>query len=56
MAQVSANIVEPKHSRPNEGTLNINMDFNYVACPGFEPGRMSKKGKYDTPYIRHSLK
>ena len=44
MAQVTCNLVEPKQSRPNEGVLLINMEFNHVACPGYEPGRLSRKG------------
>ena len=48
MAQVTCNIVEPKQTRPNEGSLMINIEFNHVACPGFEPGRLSRYGKLHT--------
>ncbi|XP_067944158.1 exosome complex component RRP45-like isoform X2 [Watersipora subatra] len=44
MAQVRCDLVEPKQSRPNEGCLMINLDFNHVAAPGFEPSRLSRVG------------
>jgi len=39
----------------------INIEFNHVACPGFEPGRLSRKGScsyniYSTiPTIKYFL-
>ena len=44
MAQVSCQVVEPKQARPSDGTLFINVELSPMACPGFEPGRLSDFG------------
>ncbi|XP_046747881.1 exosome complex component RRP45 isoform X1 [Diprion similis] len=42
IAQVSCDIQQPKASRPNEGMLHINVEFNPIAAPHFEAGRQSE--------------
>ncbi|XP_056641620.1 uncharacterized protein LOC130448337 [Diorhabda sublineata] len=41
LAQVSAEIQQPKSSRPSEGILNLNIELNPLAAPHFEAGRQS---------------
>ena len=41
MAQVSCEIMVPKDSRPNEGSLLINVELSPMAAPHFEAGRRS---------------
>ena len=35
MARVSCSLTEPTASKPNEGTLKIQVDFSSVAAPRF---------------------
>ena len=44
MAQVSAQVTEPRVSRPNEGILFINVELSPIAAPKFEVGRMTEEG------------
>ncbi|KAF6040908.1 EXOSC9 [Bugula neritina] len=56
LAQVTCSMIEPKQTRPNEGALMINIEFNHVACPGFEPGRLSRKGVQINRLLERCLK
>lgn len=44
LAQVSCEVVAPRATRPNEGTLFINVEMGPIAAPHFEPGRLSEVG------------
>lgn len=39
MAQVSCEMTVPKDSRPNEGSLLLNVELSPMAAPHFEAGR-----------------
>uniref|UniRef100_A0A0P6J4R2 Exosome complex component RRP45 n=1 Tax=Aedes aegypti TaxID=7159 RepID=A0A0P6J4R2_AEDAE len=41
LAQVSCEVVTPRATRPNEGTLFINVELGPMAAPHFESGRQS---------------
>ncbi|XP_055526352.1 exosome complex component RRP45 [Wyeomyia smithii] len=42
LAQVSCEVVTPRATRPNEGTLFINVELGPMAAAHFEPGRQSE--------------
>ncbi|KXJ82846.1 hypothetical protein RP20_CCG010674 [Aedes albopictus] len=42
LAQVSCEVVTPRATRPNEGTLFINVELGPMAAPHFESGRQSE--------------
>jgi len=44
LAQVSAQVTEPRLARPNEGILIVNVELSPLAAPRFEPGRLSDEG------------
>ncbi|KAL4230579.1 Exosome complex component RRP45 [Mactra antiquata] len=56
MAQVSCQVVEPKQARPADGTLYINVELSPMACPSFEPGRLSDFGVEINRLLERCLK
>ena len=56
MAQVSCQVVEPKQARPSDGTLFINVELSPMACPSFEPGRLSDFGVEINRLLERCLK
>ncbi|XP_064608448.1 exosome complex component RRP45-like isoform X2 [Liolophura sinensis] len=44
LAQVSGEITAPKQTRPTDGILFTNVELSPMACPSFEPGRLSDFG------------
>lgn len=56
MAQVSCQVVEPKQARPSDGTLYINVELSPMACPSFEPGRLSDFGVEINRLLERCLK
>ena len=56
MAQVSCQVVQPKQARPSDGTLFINVELSPMACPSFEPGRMSDFGVEINRLLERCLK
>jgi len=44
LAQVSAQLTEPRLARPNEGILNIQVELSPMAAPKFDIGRLSEEG------------
>lgn len=41
MAQVSCDVTVPKDTRPNEGSIVVNVELSPMAAPHFEAGRPS---------------
>jgi len=56
LAQVSAEIVKPRETRPNEGELFVNVDLSPLASPAFEAGRLSEKGVEVNRLVERCLK
>ena len=44
LAQVSAQVTEPRVARPNEGILMVNVELSPIAAPKFDVGRMTEEG------------
>ena len=43
IAQVSAQLTEPRLARPNEGILLVNVELSPIAAPKFEIGRLKNR-------------
>ncbi|XP_052793292.1 exosome complex component RRP45-like isoform X1 [Mya arenaria] len=56
MTQVSCQVVEPKQARPADGILFINVELSPMACPSFEPGRLSDFGVEINRLLERCLK
>ncbi|KAH3830630.1 exosome complex component RRP45-like [Dreissena polymorpha] len=56
MSQVSCQVGEPKQARPADGTLFINVELSPMACPSFEPGRLSDFGVEINRLLERCLK
>ncbi|XP_053399917.1 exosome complex component RRP45-like [Mercenaria mercenaria] len=56
MSQVSCQVVEPKQARPADGILYINVELSPMACPSFEPGRLSDFGVEINRLLERCLK
>jgi len=56
MAQVSAQVTEPRLARPNEGILMVNVELSPIAAPRFEAGRMSEEGVEMSRTLERCLK
>ena len=41
MVQVSCEVTVPKETRPNEGSIMVNVELSPMAAPHFEAGRPS---------------
>ncbi|CAF0706410.1 unnamed protein product [Brachionus calyciflorus] len=55
-AQVSADIVKPKDSRPNEGILKINLELSPMGAQHFEVGKQSDQGVELNRLLEKNLK
>ncbi|RNA07885.1 Exosome complex component RRP45, partial [Brachionus plicatilis] len=55
-AQVSAEIVKPKDSRPNEGIIKINLDLSPMGAQHFEVGKQSEQGVELNRLLERNLK
>lgn len=56
LAQVSCEVVAPRATRPNEGTLFINVEMGPMAAPHFEAGRMSEVGVQLNRILERAIK
>lgn len=56
LAQVSCEVVTPRATRPNEGTLFINVEMGPMAAPHFEAGRMSEVGVQINRILERAIK
>lgn len=56
LAQVSCEVVTPRATRPNEGTLFINVELGPMAAPHFEAGRMSEVGVQVNRILERAIK
>lgn len=56
LAQVSCEVVAPRATRPNEGTLFINVELGPMAAPHFEAGRMSEVGVQLNRILERAIK
>ncbi|KAL9693512.1 hypothetical protein quinque_012797 [Culex quinquefasciatus] len=56
LAQVSCEVVTPRATRPNEGTLFINVELGPMAAPHFEAGRMSEVGVQLNRILERAIK
>ncbi|XP_055588352.1 uncharacterized protein LOC129740634 [Uranotaenia lowii] len=56
LAQVSCEVVPPRATRPNEGTLFINVELGPMAAAHFEPGRMSEAGVQINRILERAIK
>jgi len=44
VAVTTADLIQPFPDRPNEGNVNIVVNFSPIAAPNFEPGTMGERG------------
>eukprot|EP00090_Calanus_glacialis_P007008 TRINITY_DN15475_c0_g1_i4.p1 TRINITY_DN15475_c0_g1~~TRINITY_DN15475_c0_g1_i4.p1 ORF type:complete len:397 (-),score=171.57 TRINITY_DN15475_c0_g1_i4:50-1240(-) len=56
LAQVSAQVTEPRVARPNEGILMVNVELSPIAAPKFDVGRMTEEGVEINRTIERCLK
>jgi len=56
IAQVSAQLTEPRLARPNEGILLVNVELSPIAAPKFEIGRLSDEGVEINRLLERCLK
>ncbi|XP_023332130.1 uncharacterized protein LOC111704209 [Eurytemora carolleeae] len=56
LAQVSAQVVEPMFTRPNEGTLQVNVELTSLGSPSFEGGRAGDQGVELSRLLERTLK
>ncbi|XP_055639433.1 uncharacterized protein LOC129777266 [Toxorhynchites rutilus septentrionalis] len=56
LAQVTCEVVAPRATRPNEGTLFINIELGPMAAPHFESGRMSEAGVQINRILERAIK
>lgn len=56
LAQVSCEVVPPRATRPNEGTLFINVELGPMAAPHFESGRQSDAGVQLNRILERAIK
>ncbi|XP_058813710.1 uncharacterized protein LOC131677722 [Topomyia yanbarensis] len=56
LAQVSCEVVTPRATRPNEGTLFINVEMGPMAAAHFEPGRQSEAGVQLNRILERAIK
>ncbi|XP_065076962.1 uncharacterized protein Rrp45 [Ochlerotatus camptorhynchus] len=56
LAQVSCEVVAPRATRPNEGTLFINVELGSMAAPHFESGRQSDAGVQLNRILERAIK
>jgi len=52
MVQVSCEVTVPKETRPNEGSIMVNVELSPMAAPHFEAGRPSDESVCYT-YVIH---
>ncbi|XP_058460830.1 uncharacterized protein LOC131436225 [Malaya genurostris] len=56
LAQVSCEVVTPRATRPNEGTLFINVEMGPMAAAHFETGRQSEAGVQLNRILERAIK
>jgi len=56
LAQVSAQVTEPRVARPNEGILMVNVELSPIAAPKFDVGRLTEEGVEINRTIERCLK
>lgn len=56
LAQVSCEVVTPRATRPNEGTVFINVELGPMAAPHFESGRQSDAGVQLNRILERAIK
>ncbi|XP_058055988.1 uncharacterized protein LOC131207394 [Anopheles bellator] len=56
LARVTCEVVQPKATRPNEGTLFINVELGPMAAPHFDGGRQSDESVHLNRILERALK
>lgn len=56
LAQVTAEVTQPKATRPNEGLLHFNVEIGPMAAPNFEAGKSSDESVQINRIIERALK